>query len=159
VVFSKGRFYQPRLRWRQDDGTTPILDYIFASRSLQPVISEKGEDVYARERNTWYRTSIFGLFSAAGEQQLHAAEIMEDDLTKTINEFPIWLCDDDFLEITDFIGLDKERKKIVFAHTKLCEQEEGEMCVNEVERLLNARPRKSLGFRSPQEVFNSLVHS
>ena len=31
--------------------------------------------------------------------------------------------------------------------------------VAKVERLLNARPRKSLGFRSPQEVFNSLVHS
>jgi IS30 family transposase len=31
--------------------------------------------------------------------------------------------------------------------------------VAKVERLLNTRPRKSLGFRSPQEVFNSLVHS
>ena len=31
--------------------------------------------------------------------------------------------------------------------------------VAKVERLLNARPRKSLGFRSPQEVFNSLAHS
>ena len=31
--------------------------------------------------------------------------------------------------------------------------------VAKVERLLNARPRKSLGFRSPQEVFDSLVHS
>jgi len=31
--------------------------------------------------------------------------------------------------------------------------------VAKVERLLNARPRKSLGFRSPQEVFDSLAHS
>jgi IS30 family transposase len=31
--------------------------------------------------------------------------------------------------------------------------------VAKVERLLNARPRKSLGFRSPQEVFNSLAYS
>ena len=29
--------------------------------------------------------------------------------------------------------------------------------VAKVERLLNARPRKSLGFRSPQEVFHSLL--
>lgn len=29
--------------------------------------------------------------------------------------------------------------------------------VAKVERLLNARPRKSLGFRSPQEVFDSLA--
>jgi hypothetical protein len=29
--------------------------------------------------------------------------------------------------------------------------------VAKVERLLNARPRKSLGFRSPQEVFDSLT--
>ena len=31
--------------------------------------------------------------------------------------------------------------------------------VAKVERLLNARPRKSLGFRSLEEVFDSLVHS
>jgi hypothetical protein len=31
--------------------------------------------------------------------------------------------------------------------------------VAKVERLLNARPRKSLGFRSPQEVFRSLAYS
>jgi IS30 family transposase len=31
--------------------------------------------------------------------------------------------------------------------------------VAKVERLLNARPRKSPGFRSPQEVFDSLAHS
>ena len=31
--------------------------------------------------------------------------------------------------------------------------------VAKVERLLNAIPRKSLGFRSPQEVFDSLAHS
>jgi IS30 family transposase len=31
--------------------------------------------------------------------------------------------------------------------------------VAQVERLLNARPRKSLGFRSPQEVFHSLAYS
>jgi IS30 family transposase len=31
--------------------------------------------------------------------------------------------------------------------------------VAKVERLLNARPRKSLGFRSPQEVFHFLAYS
>ena len=31
--------------------------------------------------------------------------------------------------------------------------------VAEVERLLNARPRKFLGFRSPQEVFDTLAYS
>jgi IS30 family transposase len=31
--------------------------------------------------------------------------------------------------------------------------------VIKVERLLDARPRKSLGFRSPQEVFQSLAYS
>ena len=31
--------------------------------------------------------------------------------------------------------------------------------VAKVERLLNPRPRKSLGFRSPQEVFDTLAHS
>jgi IS30 family transposase len=44
-------------------------------------------------------------------------------------------------------------------HRRLCENAASDAEVAKVERLLNARPRKSLGFRSPQEVFRSLAYS
>jgi hypothetical protein len=125
VVYSEGRFYEPRPRWTGEDGTKPILDYIFASGCLEHVISEKGERLYARNRNEWYRTSIFGLVSAVGERQLDAAGIAADALTHAIADYPIWLCDDDNREITDFIGLDEDAKKIVFAHAKMGKQDKG----------------------------------
>jgi hypothetical protein len=125
VVYSEGRFYEPRVRWTGEGGAKPILDYIFAAGCLQHVISEKGEALFERNRNGWYRTSIFGLFSAVGEQQLGAAGIAEDALTRAIDDYPIWLCDDDNREITDFIGLDEDKKRIVFAHAKVGKQEEG----------------------------------
>jgi hypothetical protein len=125
VVYSEGRFYEPRLRWTADGGTKPILDHVFASQCLEYVTSEKGENLYAGNRNGWYRSSIFGLFSAVGEQQLEAAGIIADQLTRDIAKYPIWLCDDDNREITDFIGLDEDSKKIVFAHAKMGAQNEG----------------------------------
>lgn len=124
VVYSEGRFYEPRLRWTGDNGAKPVLDYIFAAGCLANITSEKGEALYAGNRNGWYRTSIFGLFSAVGEHQLAAAGIAEDNLTGAIAAYPIWLCDDDNREITDFIGLDEETKKIVFVHAKMGEQGE-----------------------------------
>ncbi|BAB51925.1 DEAD/DEAH box helicase [Mesorhizobium japonicum] len=125
VVYSEGRFYEPRLRWTGEGGAKPILDYIFSAACLRHVTSEKGEAIFGGDRNGWYKTSIFGLFSAVGGQQLAAAGIAEDDLTRAISSYPIWLCDDDNQEITDFIGLDEERKKLVFAHAKMGKQEEG----------------------------------
>jgi hypothetical protein len=125
VVYSEGRFYEPRLRWTGEDGTKPVLDYIFTSECLQHVTSEKGEHVYPGNGNRWYRTSIFGLFSAVGEQQLETAAITDDDLTRAIADYPIWLCDDDNRETTDFIGLDEDAKKIVFVHAKMGKQDEG----------------------------------
>jgi superfamily II DNA or RNA helicase len=125
VVYSEGRFYEPRLLWKGEEGTKPILDYVFTSGSLEHVTSEKGEQLYAGNRDGWYRASIFGLFSAVGEQQLEAAGIIADELTHAIACYPIWLCDDDNREITDFIGFDEDAKKIVFAHAKMGKQDEG----------------------------------
>src|SRR5262249_5765313 len=36
-----------------------------------------------------------------------------------ISDFPIWLCDDDTQEITDFIGINNAEKKLVFVHAKV----------------------------------------
>lgn len=125
IVYSEGRFYQPRLRWTGENGTKPILDYVFAAGCLTHVTSEKGEDIYADNKENWYKKSIFGLFSAVGDQQLAAAGIADDYLIRAISDCPIWLCDDDHREITDFIGIDVGKKRIVFAHAKMGKQREG----------------------------------
>lgn len=119
VVYSEGRFYEPRLRWVTENGDQPVLDYMFAATSLANVESEKGEAFFEANRDQWYQRSIFGVIAATAEEQLQARGIRRDSFTRSILSFPLWLCDDDTREITDFIGIDKEGKKIVFVHAKV----------------------------------------
>jgi hypothetical protein len=76
VVYSEGRFYKPRLRWLTENGLKP------ATGCLAAVISEKGERLYDADRSGWYRTSIFGLFSAVCDEKLAASGVIEDELTR-----------------------------------------------------------------------------
>lgn len=118
VVYSEGRFYRPRMRWTVDNGDKPILDSVSSAASLANVTSEKGERHYARARDTWYRTSIFGHVGAVCDRRLSALRIPNDPLTRGIAEYRVWLCDDDTRESADFIGVDEENKKLVFLHAK-----------------------------------------
>jgi hypothetical protein len=72
----------------------------------------------------WYRASIFGLFSAVSDRRLDEIGVVNDELTGAIANYPIWLCDDDTREITDFIGIEEASKKLVFVHAKMGEQGE-----------------------------------
>jgi hypothetical protein len=123
VVYAEGRFYEPKIRWTETDGTQPILDFVFACPSLEGVTSEKGEDSYAAERKPWYKTSIFGLFSAVCEHKLSAIGVADDELTRAIAAYPIWLCDDDTRETMDFVGIDEGQRKVVFVHAKMGKQD------------------------------------
>jgi hypothetical protein len=123
IVYAEGRFYEPKVRWTEEDGSQPILDFVYACPSLEDVTSEKGEDSFAADRTPWYRTSIFGLLSAVCDQQLSGLGIADDDLTREIAAYPIWLCDDDSRETMDFVGIDENQKKIVFLHAKMGKQE------------------------------------
>ncbi len=118
VVYSEGSFYQPRVRWTADGGAKPILDFISTAPCLDAVTSEKGERLYARRRDDWYRTSIFGLMGAACDGRLVALGIPNDPLTRSMADYPVWLCDDDTKESADFIGIDETNKKLVFLHAK-----------------------------------------
>lgn len=122
VVYSERQFYQPRSRWTGEGGAKPILDYVFASACLGNITSEKGEQVYATDKDSWYASSVFGLFSAVCEDRLEDAGIAEDELTRSIAALPVWLCDDDTRETADFIGIDEDSKKLVFAHAKVGKQ-------------------------------------
>nr|WP_286189378.1 DEAD/DEAH box helicase family protein [Labrenzia sp. R5_0] len=122
VIYSEGSFYEPRIRWVLEDGSKPILGNVFASPSLDPVDSEKGENYFAPNRQVWHRRSIFGVFSACCEGQRDAAGIAEDELTRAIEDIPIWLCDDDGQEVADFIGIDPALKKFVLVHAKVGSQ-------------------------------------
>jgi len=119
VVYSEGGFYEPRQRWVIDNDDKPILDYIYANPSLNDVVSEKGEKYFEDDRVGWNKKSIFGLFSVTCEGQLEANEIASDDLTNAIERYPIWLCDDDNQEVSDFIGINPKNKKIAFVHAKI----------------------------------------
>ena len=122
AIYSEGNFYEPRVRWRLEDGSTPILDYVLASPSLDQVNSEKGENHFAPNRSIWHQQSIFGVFSATCEGQRAADGIPDDELTAAIEALPIWLCDDDGQEVADFIGLDPDNKKMVLVHAKVGSQ-------------------------------------
>jgi Type III restriction enzyme, res subunit len=122
VVYSEGRFYKPRMRWTVDGGGKPVRDFVSSAASLGNVTLEKGERHYARARDTWHRTSIFGLLGAACDGRLRALGIPNDALTQAIKAYPVWLCDDDTRESADFIGVDEANKKLVFLHAKTGKQ-------------------------------------
>ena len=119
VVYAERRFYEPRTRWIESDGSQPILDFVFACPSLKSINSEKGEKSYPTDKDLWHQTSIFGLVSAVSEQKLKSLGIANDELTRAIGRYPIWLCDDDSRETMDFVGFDEDQKTIVFVHAKM----------------------------------------
>lgn len=122
VIYSEGSFYRPRVQWSLADGSTPILDYVYESPSLNPVDSEKGENHFDTNMRDWYCRSIFGLFAATCDDQRLDNGIVDDKLTEAIEAIPIWLCDDGTQEVADFIGLDPVAKKMVLVHAKVGEQ-------------------------------------
>lgn len=119
VVYSEGSFYEPKMQWVQEGGVKPVLEYVYASATLDAVLTEKGDTQYAANRANWYRQSIFGLFSATCEDQRAANGIADDRLTAAIEAIPVWLCDDDGREAADFIGFDPEKRRIVLVHAKV----------------------------------------
>jgi len=102
-------------------GEEILLDYVVAANSLSGISSEKGEKHY-KAKNKWYAGSVFGLFSAVCEQKLATLGIADDDLTKAIASYPVWLCDDDSRETADFIGIDEMDKRIAFVHAKVSKE-------------------------------------
>lgn len=121
IVYSEGKFYHPRLRWITESGTKPVLDYVVAATSLSGISSEKGEKLY-KAKNKWHAGSVFGLFSAVCERKLATLGIADDDLTRAIASYPVWLCDDDSRETADFIGIDEMDKRIAFVHAKVSKE-------------------------------------
>lgn len=119
VVYSEGSFYEPKMQWVQDAGVKPVLEYVHASATLDAVVSEKGDNLYAANRADWYRQSIFGLFAVTCDGQRVANGIADDKLTTAIEAVPVWLCDDDGREAADFIGFDPNNRKIVLVHAKV----------------------------------------
>ncbi len=62
---------------------------------------------------------MFGLVSAVCEQKSAVLGIAEDDLTRAIASYPVWLCDDDSRETADFIAINEAEKRIAFVHAKV----------------------------------------
>jgi hypothetical protein len=119
VVYSEGKFYEPKIRWVGDSGDQPILDHVVSSARLRGVESEKGEKIFKTSRADWQQRSIFGIFEAVTATPRNRAAFVADALTKEISSVPIWLCDDDKFETADFIGVDEQAKRFIFVHAKV----------------------------------------
>lgn len=119
VVYSDGNFFRPKINWVQDGNSKPVLEYVHGAACLDAVESEKGENFYDVNLQDWHRKSIFGLFAATCDGARAAAGIGNDDLITAVESFPIWLCDDDNREVSDFIGLDPASKRIALVHAKV----------------------------------------
>lgn len=119
IVYSEGKFYNPRFQWVLDDGSQPILNFIEHSNALQNVESEKGEAFYDSSIDNWKIKSIFGIFNKECETRPRVGLSSNDPLVNEINSISIWICDDDSKEIADFIGIDEKAKRLVFVHAKV----------------------------------------
>ncbi|ENP8342334.1 DEAD/DEAH box helicase family protein [Vibrio harveyi] len=123
IVYSEGRFFEPRIQWVLEDGTKPILKHIEESPCLKPVVSEKGEAFYDTTNPTdWMEKSVFGIFKNVC---LNGITSSNDPLQDAIHSIPVWICDDDTKEIADFIGIDEDNKKLVYVHAKVGKVSEG----------------------------------
>ncbi|MDE1244267.1 hypothetical protein [Vibrio aestuarianus] len=123
IVYSEGRFFEPRIQWVLEDGTKPILKHIKESPCLKSVVSEKGEAFYDITNPTeWMNKSVFGIFKNVCSNGTTSSN---DPLQDAIHSIPVWICDDDTKEIADFIGIDEDNKKLVYVHAKVGKVSEG----------------------------------
>ena len=90
IVYSEGRFYEPRLRWVINDGEQPVLDYMFAANSLAGVESEKERLFFELIAMTGTGDPYLGS-SLPRRRRLHALGIRADELTEAISTFPMAL--------------------------------------------------------------------
>jgi superfamily II DNA or RNA helicase len=118
VVYAEKQFFQSR-PLKLPDGRMPILDDVHAISALAGVKSEKGELLF-KDRTRWLRESVFGIVEAICSAQEAATRKKHwEVLGQSLGSYPLVICDDDKDEITDFIAVDAERRKVAFIHAKV----------------------------------------
>ena len=110
VVYANGLFFRPSIDWdavkEGQDGN--LLDHLIVSKSLEHLVSEKGESGVTPA--TWATHSQFGIVLNA----FYGRGVMRNDaLTSEIAKSELLVCDDGAPEIADFVCVQPRNKKIL----------------------------------------------
>jgi hypothetical protein len=118
VVYAERKFFEPRIAFKQPDGTMPVLDDVHSIAMLADVKSEKGERFF-RDRARWRMASVFGAVEAIC-RETNPARLRSrwGLLGERLGRYPLVVCDDDGKEIADFIAVDRAHKRVAFIHGK-----------------------------------------
>jgi hypothetical protein len=67
IVYANGKFYEPQGFQPRPDGTIAQLQNTVAVPALANIQTEKGENLYFKDRPAWLSGSLFGLFKAMAD--------------------------------------------------------------------------------------------
>ncbi len=119
IVYANGNFYEPQGFQPRPDGTIPQLQNAVAIPALANILTEKGENLYAKDRSAWTKDSLFGLFKAMADHDARRPVPLEwGDLGKATARFDLIVCDDDGQEVGDFLAVDTANRTAAIIHAK-----------------------------------------
>lgn len=122
IVYANGNFYSPNNILRTD---TELIEIFRPVEELSIIKSEKGSSDAPATSQKWHETSIFNLIDSKGQingntnSSQNGSDRNENNLfVKRLSNLDILICDDMSREVADFIGLDRDEKRIIFIHAK-----------------------------------------
>jgi hypothetical protein len=119
IVYANGNFYEPQGFQPRPDGTIGQLQNAVAVPILANIMTEKGEDLYGKDRSAWMRESVFGLFKEMADHDVGRPVPPEwGDLGRATTRFDLIVCDDDGQEVGDFLAIDSSNRTAAIIHAK-----------------------------------------
>ncbi|MES5481550.1 DEAD/DEAH box helicase family protein [Bradyrhizobium sp. INPA03-11B] len=119
IVYANGNFYEPQGFRPRPDGTIMQLQNAVAVPVLANILTEKGEDLYDKDRSSWKTDSLFGLFKAMADHGAGRPLPPEwGDLGRATTRFDLIVCDDDGQEVGDFLAVDTSNRTAAIIHAK-----------------------------------------
>jgi superfamily II DNA or RNA helicase len=119
IVYANGNFYEPQGFQPRPDGTIAQLQNAVAVPVLANIMTEKGEDLYDKDRSAWTTGSLFGLFKAMADRDAGRPLPPEwGDLGRAATRFDLIVCDDDGQEVGDFLAIDTSNRTAAIIHAK-----------------------------------------
>ncbi len=117
VVYANGTFYSPQGFGPREDGTIPQLENVVSVPVLKHIDTEKGENLYGKDRNAWAEKSLFGLVKSISD---HTGKLPAKwgDFGARASRFDLIVCDDDSTEVGDFLALNTKDRIACIIHAK-----------------------------------------
>jgi superfamily II DNA or RNA helicase len=119
IVYANGKFYEPQGFQPRPDGTIAQLQNAVAVPALANIQTEKGENLYFKDRPAWLSGSLFGLFKAMADHAGGEPLPREwGELGRATTRFDLIVCDDDGQEVGDFLAVDTANRTAAIIHAK-----------------------------------------